>query len=192
MFRTSGLFLVLFISAACSESGQEGTISSERSGDTVVKVPCDSFVVETIYVEKERPAERETPVKVDDGNKKEGGPLRLGRHNFTLHWISWEHPGAVTISGAEDGWYDVKGEQRSRTNDDYIRIEGGLKPVSANELKFRGRIEYRVQSNNGGEVCVKQGQHYTFLSTQGRKYWRLQQMDNCGGGGLVDYIDIYF
>jgi hypothetical protein len=31
-----------------------------------------------------------------------------------------------------------------------------------------------------------------FKSTKGRKYWRMQDMENCEGSGVVDYVDIYF
>ena len=55
---------------------------------------------------------------------------------------------------------------------------------------FEGKIETRVAYNNHGEVCVKTGKQI-FYGKGDRKYYRLQNMENCEGGRLVDYVDIY-
>ena len=44
---------------------------------------------------------------------------------------------------------------------------------------------------NNGKVCVKNGPLH-FRATGTRKYWRLKEKDNCEGGNVVDYFDIYF
>jgi hypothetical protein len=118
----------------------------------------------------------------------------LGRHNLTLQWIGWNIPGLAIIEKGKDGWYTIKGKQEN--NRGYLIIDGKLRPVFENvedavtELEFDGRIEYREDSLNAGQVCTKKGTQM-FLSTQGRKYWRLQNMMNCDGT-TTDYIDIYF
>ena len=56
-------------------------------------------------------------------------------------------------------------------------------------MQFTGRIESSVSYIQNGLPCIKEG-NYTFKSTQGRKYWRLQEMDGCEG--VTDYVDIYF
>jgi hypothetical protein len=114
-----------------------------------------------------------------------------GRHDFTLHWISWDEPGSVTIQRASDGWYSIKGGQKSRKNGDYITIDGLIKQISSTDLLFKGEIKSVVETNNNGQPCVKTGEKI-FKTTKNRKYWRLQDMINCEGGLLTDYVDIYF
>lgn len=117
--------------------------------------------------------------------------ISLGKHSFTMHWISWDYPGSVTISKRNENSYYVKGQQLSRENTDYIKIDGILSPVSEKELIFNGTIRYLYSHNNNGKECVKSGRQ-TFKATGARKYWRLQNNRNCEEGMLTDYIDIYF
>ena len=116
--------------------------------------------------------------------------LYPGTHDFTLHWIGWDRPGKVHIQPADSGWYRVTGEQRDRQGN-FITIDGELKVIDPLELKFRGTIREKVQTLNQGDTCTREGEQ-VFLSTRNRKYWRLQNMANCEGSGVVDYIDIYF
>jgi hypothetical protein len=126
-----------------------------------------------------------------DGGDAEEGLLRTGKHAFTLQWISWDEPGSVEIQSAGNGWYTVQGGQESSENDNFITIDGKLKPLSERELKFEGRIESQIDHLFGGEVCVREGEQL-FKATGKRKYWRLQNMTNCEGGRVTDYVDIYF
>ena len=119
------------------------------------------------------------------------GQLKPGKHQFTLQWISWDEPGSVMIQPAEDGWFSIEGQQKSRKNNDYITINGLIKQISASELQFKGEIKSVVETVNGGEPCVRTGTKI-FKTTKNRKYWRLQDMINCEGGMLTDYVDIYF
>jgi len=113
-----------------------------------------------------------------------------GRHPITLQWISWDKPGYVDVMPLEDGWYTILGSQTSDNGNDYLKIDGKIRRVSTKELEFNGTIETLVSSNNQGEVCVKEGKQI-FLAKGNRKYFRLQNMTNCEGGMLVDYVDIY-
>jgi hypothetical protein len=97
----------------------------------------------------------------------------------------------VTISKRDENSYYVKGQQLSRENTDYIKIDGILSPVSEKELTCNGTIRYLNSYHNKGKECVKSGKQ-TFKATGARKYWRLQNNRNCEGGMLTDYIDIYF
>lgn len=117
--------------------------------------------------------------------------IREGAHNFTLQWIGWDNPGKVQIKKNKDGNYTVKGEQRDPQSGDFVTIDGILKAVSARELTFEGTIQTMYKSVNGGKVCEKTGT-YHFLAKGTRKYWRLQEMDNCEGNNVVDYVDIFF
>ncbi|PWV47622.1 hypothetical protein [Chitinophaga sp. S165] len=121
--------------------------------------------------------------------KKTIPALREGTHNFTLQWISWDKPGKVQIRKQSKDTYTVKGEQRDAKS--FVTIDGTLKVVSPAELLFTGTIKSLYASINEGNVCERTGT-YHFLAKGARKYWRLQEMDNCEGNNVVDYIDIYF
>jgi len=116
--------------------------------------------------------------------------LREGTHNFTLQWISWDKPGKAQIKKQADGTYTVKGEQRG-ADGDFVTIDGTLTVVTFAEMTFSGTIKTKYSNVNGGEVCEKTGT-YHFLAKGTRKYWRLQEMDNCEGNNVVDYVDIFF
>ncbi|MCW3465071.1 hypothetical protein [Chitinophaga nivalis] len=124
---------------------------------------------------------------------KEPAPfvLREGKHNLTLQWVSWNQPGKAVIKKKKDGTYSIQGEQRGADNAGFVTIDGVLKVVSAKELEFEGTIRTKDNSINGGEVCEKKGT-YHFLAKGARKYWRLQEMENCEGNNVVDYVDIFF
>lgn len=115
----------------------------------------------------------------------------LGRHLFSLQWVSWDHFGSATVTN-RNGSYSIKGEQRGRetSKGNYVMIDGTITSIDKNEFGFRGRIVTRVDHINGGEPCVRDGE-FTFKVTGKRRYWRLQQMDNpCDP--VTDYVDIYF
>ncbi|HUF04576.1 MAG TPA: hypothetical protein VMM38_10410 [Aridibacter sp.] len=115
--------------------------------------------------------------------------ILLGRHFFSLQWISWDHYGRVNVTEKNDLLH-IKGEQKGRDNDDYLTIDGVVTEVNRYDFKFRGKIVTKVSHNNEGEPCVREGD-MIFKITGKRKYWRLQEMDSpCEG--IVDYVDIYF
>lgn len=118
-------------------------------------------------------------------------PIRLGTHNITLQWISWDHPGTVELTYGEDGRYKIIGGQKSRENEDYLNIDGYLTFSTVREFTFEGHLEYLVSHNNGGKACIKTGPLH-FKASGKRKYWRMQEMTNCEGGMLTDYVDVYF
>ncbi|WP_291906762.1 hypothetical protein [Chitinophaga sp. CB10] len=120
-----------------------------------------------------------------------GKTLTPGKHNFTLQWISWDVPGKVNIVKNADGTFAIKGEQYSDDKKDFVTIDGTITQTSPAELVFTGTIRTRYSNVNNGEVCEKKGT-YHFLSKGARKYWRLQEMDNCEGNNVVDYVDIFF
>lgn len=115
---------------------------------------------------------------------------REGKHLFSLHWISWKDFGSVEIKKINTNKYTIKGSQKDNKGN-YVTIDGILIPVLKGKMTFVGEIITKTSDNNNGIACVKKGK-YTFLSTPGRKYWRLQEMENCEGGFLVDYVDIFF
>lgn len=115
--------------------------------------------------------------------------MLLGKHLFSLQWISWDHFGTAAVTN-DRGVYRLKGEQKGRGDTDFVRIDGIVTRVEARSFTFEGTIETQVSHINGGEPCVREGE-MTFRITGNRKYWRLQEMDNpCDG--VVDYIDRFF
>lgn len=127
---------------------------------------------------------------VQFGTAQDKRQLREGTHNFTLQWISWDQPGKVKIKKNSDGTYAVSGKQVNKAGD-FVTIAGTLTVVTFSEMTFKGKIETKYSGVNNGEVCVKDGT-YHFLAKGARKYWRLQEMDNCEGNNVVDYVDIFF
>lgn len=115
--------------------------------------------------------------------------MNAGIHPVSLQWISWEKKGRATITPGTDGWYTIKGNQSNKEND-YLKIEGKIKRLSEKELEFEGTVETRVSHNNAGEPCIKKGK-LRFFAKGNRTYYRMQDMENCAGGNLVDYVDIY-
>ena len=124
--------------------------------------------------------------------QKQYAPLypREGKHLFSLHWISWQKFGSVNIKKINTKKYSIKGSQKDDRGN-YVTIDGILIPVIKGKLSFTGEIVTRTSGNNNGIACTKKGT-YTFLCSPDRKYWRLQEMENCEGGSLVDYVDIFF
>ena len=118
----------------------------------------------------------------------------VGKHMLSLQWISWDYFGTAEITKGTDGVYYCKGEQLSRGDDshigDYLKIDGTIRIISELELEFTGTIRTKIYHINNGDEVVREGT-FTFLSTQGRKYWRMQDMIN-PADGCTDYVDIYF
>ena len=135
---------------------------------------------------------RRTPVKKTTTTQRALTPEQkvLGKHMLSLQWISWDYFGTCNITKDDNGVLHCKGEQLSRENDDYLKINGTIEIVDANNLKFTGTIAMKIYHINGGKECLREGT-FDFKATNGRKYWRMQQMDNpCDMA--CDYVDIYF
>ena len=113
----------------------------------------------------------------------------LGKHKLSLQWISWDYFGTATVT-QKNGVFYLKGKQEGQQSDDYLTVDGTITEISAKEFKFDGKIVIKVNDNNSGQPCVREGA-MTFKITGKRKYWRLVEMDNpCEG--IADYVDIYF
>lgn len=164
---------------ACTNTGDE----KARQPGPIPKKPLDSSAHVGYSPEDSGILDREAT-----GNPMD--KLLVGKHDFTLQWVGWNNPGTVVIEKSKTGWYPVSGQQRDNKGN-YVKISGKLKPVSSKELLFDGTIETRVDHINGGKPCLREGEQ-TFLATKGRQYWRLQQMLNCEGNMVTDYVDIYF
>ena len=113
----------------------------------------------------------------------------LGKHKLSLQWISWDYFGTATIT-EKNGTLYLKGEQKSRQGNDFVKMDGIITAIEAKSFTFTGTIITQVSHNNEGKPCTREGE-MTFAITSKRKYWRLQQMlSPCGVE--TDYVDIYF
>lgn len=110
---------------------------------------------------------------------------------ISLQWIGMmaNDQGKAQLTKQEDGWFSIKGEQ-TNANNEFLKINGKLKRIDANNISFEGTIITYIKTNNGGAPCEKNGKQ-TFLKKGERTYYRLQNMTNCEGGSLVDYVDLY-
>ena len=197
-FTTLLLFCCLVVLSNCTskKSNAEDTEIQESAEATQAVAPENT----------EPPASLSTPVEAENqetanqaasndepaANSKDiDHPIRPGKHNFTLQWISWDNPGTVRVEFLAENKYQVKGEQKGAENGDFASIDGVLTFVGEQTFQFDGELVSRVSFLNGGETCVKKGPLH-FRATGKRKYWRLQEKDNCEEGDAVDYFDIYF
>jgi hypothetical protein len=122
-------------------------------------------------------------------NDEAAARMLSGKHKLSLQWISWDYFGTAAVTN-KAGVYSIKGEQKSRANGDYVRIDGTITSIDPKQFAFSGSIVMRVSHINGGEPCTREGD-LTFRITGKRKYWRLMEMDNpCDTA--TDYVDIYF
>jgi hypothetical protein len=112
----------------------------------------------------------------------------LGAHRLSLQWISWDYFGKAVVT-ERGGTLYLRGEQKARKGDDYLRIDGIITMVDKQSFGFKGTIVMRVSHINGGKPCRREGE-MNFAIRGNRRYWRLQQMDNpCDTA--TDYVDIF-
>ncbi|EJL72105.1 hypothetical protein [Chryseobacterium populi] len=110
-----------------------------------------------------------------------------GNHKFTHNLI--KNSGSVNfkkIEGEKDR-YEVSGDIKS--GKDYVHIQGNMKIISEKHMNFTGSVSESISESENGKIYVRQGTK-TFMSKDGGKTWRLQDMIN--GSGFVEYIDIHF
>ena len=113
----------------------------------------------------------------------------VGRHKLSLQWISWDYFGTASVVNRNDVLY-LKGEQKSRENSDFVKLDGVIVSIDEKEFVFNGTITTQISHIANGDPCERTGE-MTFRITGKRKYWRLQEMDNpCDD--VTDYVDIYF
>jgi hypothetical protein len=117
------------------------------------------------------------------------GALAMLRHNsgLTLQWISWDYRGRVRV-GETGGLVHLSGSQVARDGAGRLELDGDVIEIGARSFTFRGRIAI-TDTPDPGRDCLREGT-YEFRITGTRRYWRLQQMEQCDG--LTDYVDIYF
>ena len=186
-------FFLLGIISLCFISCQQaprGTSTEDETADSSLTLPQDKVITaDTVDIPAE--VQDAQPSSNDGASDSTSFEIREGTHYLSLQWISWDELGEAEIEYLGDNKYSIVGEQRNPDNNDYLKINGTLEPISDKKLIFEGVVESQIEHLNQGEPCVKEGIKI-FESTKNRKYWRMQDMENCEGGMVVDYVDIYF
>jgi hypothetical protein len=152
---------------------------------------CASAIVTTAPAADTPPAARSTAANGLDAAAR---ARLVGEHRLTLQWIGTgdlSYAGRAMVTDAGDHLV-LRGEQRGVGDSagDYLRIDGRIISASRDGFVFDGEILTRVGYIAEGAECRREGR-FTFLTRAGRKYWRMQEMDNpCDG--VSDYVDVYF
>lgn len=162
----------------CSESNQQKVDQAiDRTSDSL-RTKLDRLN-DTLKDAKDQIASKIPKVKVS-----------VNKHvPISLQWIGFNNPGDAEITKLDDGYFAIKGEQTNKSNE-FLKIDGKIKRIDPNQIQFEGTIITFVKMNNKGVPCEKTGKQ-TFLKKNERTYYRLQNMTNCEGGRLVDYVDLY-
>lgn len=179
--------------------------SSKRTGMKYYLLSAFSFLLVIACSDANQGVSKDQPVLIDTAKKADGSyipgsttpevpavlpdSLRAGTHPISLQWIGWDRPGKATLTPDSAGWYGISGSQLNADRE-YLNIDGRIRRVSDKELEFIGTVETRTRVNNGGEPCIKKGKQ-RFFAKGARTYYRLQNMENCQGGNVLDYVDIY-
>ena len=166
--------------------------TTDEKNDNVSSI--DNLQADTFPIANVADSTQQIETKQIETTKTEETDKLIGRHKLSLQWISWTYFGYIDFVKTDLNTYSISGYQdgnKSKGECDgcYLKINGVINKITDKELQFTGRIESSVNHIQNGLPCIKEG-NYTFKSTQGRKYWRLQEMDGCEG--VTDYVDIYF
>jgi hypothetical protein len=107
---------------------------------------------------------------IGDGSFNAMGKAQVEDRDGTLH-----------LSGRQDGKGDSAG--------DWLEIDGDILAVGLRSFHFKGWVETRVSYINDGNPCRREVEA-DFLMKTGKKYWRLQAIDNpCDVA--ADYVDLF-
>jgi len=170
--------IIVCFSLGCSENGK-------KKVDDVINETSDSLAAKVDRV-------GDTLNRVKDNIKSKIPKVEIDVVRtipISLQWISFEAQGTAKLIKKDNVTYTIKGEQTNSSNE-FLKIDGKIKRVDANKLSFEGTIITYVKDNNGGKPCEKTGLQI-FSKKGDRSYYRLQNMVNCAGGNLVDYVDLY-
>ncbi|RYD76246.1 MAG: hypothetical protein EOP55_11840 [Sphingobacteriales bacterium] len=170
--------LVVCLGLGCSDN-------SKKKVDDVINETSDSLAAKV-----DRVGDTLSRVKDDIKSKIPKVEIDVVRTiPISLQWISFEEQGTAKLIKKDNGTYTIKGEQTNSSNE-FLKIDGKIKRLDANKLSFEGTIITYIKDNNGGKPCEKTGLQI-FAKKGDRNYYRLQNMKNCEGGNLVDYVDLY-
>ena len=114
----------------------------------------------------------------------------LGKHALTLQWLGFgdlQTAGSVNVV-AKDGHWLLTGKQEAKEG--FVTLDGEVVAIDKTTFEFEGKVVTRADGNNNDQPCAREGR-YTFLRKPGKKYWRMQPVENNPCDPVADYIDIY-
>lgn len=168
---------------ACFECNGSGYGFKDEHGDYPLKkglgkVLCPTCVTEVNIEFPESQSIAQQEVNPDFEN------TLIGTHKLELQWFDGKR-GEVNLEKINEGVYSCKG--KAYRGDDSLSINGTIQVVKEDHLLFEGTITCRVHHIYKGRPYHRTGK-MDFVKNKGRKFWRLQQMEN---GECIDYVDIY-
>lgn len=111
----------------------------------------------------------------------------VGKHKFGVQFI-WDGYGSAIIS-KNGSLFEIQGEQYSNDGNEYCIINGLLKVVNSKTLKFTGNL--KILTNDCCGLIDLDGD-FTFVKTNNRKFWRLQERDElCDAHTCLYYLDLF-
>jgi hypothetical protein len=113
-----------------------------------------------------------------------------GNKGVALHWISWDYFGRLKVTES-NGVIHLDGSQSERNGTGRLVVSGDVVSIDQTSFAFKGTISIYDSPHDWQDrkECLRNGV-FNFRITGSRKYWRLQEMEACGG--LTDYVDIFF
>lgn len=124
-------------------------------------------------------------------NSEKAKQMLLGKHRLQLQWLSFwklKEMGNTEIT-EKNGALFIEGKQTKA--DDFLEISGSILEINEKDFVFDGKITMKVNYNNEGKACKREGKMVFRISGQ-RKFWRLKDMLNPCDNTTTDYIDIFF
>ncbi|WP_231689458.1 hypothetical protein [Achromobacter piechaudii] len=125
------------------------------------------------------------PVSKTDIRNQAAYERLLNNSGVTLQWLWSAQRGKLNATDENDV---VRIDGTQANFEGTLKIKGEVVSIDADRFTFRGTIMI-LDAPDKGRRCERTGD-YEFRATGKRKYWRLQQMEACGG--LTDYVDIYY
>ncbi|WP_233161630.1 MULTISPECIES: hypothetical protein [unclassified Achromobacter] len=109
----------------------------------------------------------------------------MNNSGITVQWLWHANRGHLQATDTNDV---VRLEGTQSNYEGTLKMKGEVVAISTDRFRFRGTILI-VDAPDKGRNCERTGD-FDFRISGKRKYWRLQQMEFCGG--LTDYVDVYF
>lgn len=125
------------------------------------------------------------PVQKTQINDQAAYERLLNNSGVTLQWLWSAKRGKMNAIDDNDV---VRLEGTQANHEGTLKVKGEVVSIGRDSFVLRGTILI-LDAPDKGRRCERTGD-YEFKATGKRKYWRLQQMEACGG--LTDYVDIYY
>ncbi len=125
------------------------------------------------------------PVQKTQINDQAAYERLLNNSGVTLQWLWSAQRGKMNAIDDNDV---VRLEGTQANHEGTLKVKGEVVSIGRDSFVLRGTILI-LDAPDKGRRCERTGD-YEFKATGKRKYWRLQQMEACGG--LTDYVDIYY